>query len=294
MTSFTNQQLQSIVAQLDQAIYSHDQWYKSLLRVLITHLPPEEADLLPDAHLHCRFGQWYGSEQASFIKDNPAFIALGDAHEKMHRSARKLLQRMSEGVPISPIEWDHFENTLDRVRLEFQSLRLDYSTIAKNRDPLTEAQTRGSMLVELREQNALVSRGRQDCALVMFDLDHFKRVNDEFGHAAGDAVLVSTVRSVKEVLREYDKIYRYGGEEFLICMPSTNLEEAGHVCERMRAAIAGQRIQHASSIEPLQVTASFGVAALSSRRTVEESIACADAAMYKAKSAGRNRVVVGN
>lgn len=294
MMSFTNQQLQSVVAQLDQSIYSHEQWYKSLLRVLITHLPPEEADLLPDAHLHCRFGQWYGSKQASFIKDNPAFIALGEAHEKMHRSARKLLQRVSEGVSISPIEWDHFENTLDRVRIEFQSLRLDYSVMAKNRDPLTEAQTRASMLVDLREQNALVNRGRQDCSLVMLDLDHFKRVNDEFGHAAGDTVLVSTVRSIKEVLREYDKIYRYGGEEFLICMPSTNLEEARQVSERMRAAIAGQHIQHVSSVEPLHVTASFGVAALSSLRTVEESLASADRAMYSAKAAGRNRVVVDN
>jgi diguanylate cyclase len=292
MTSFTNQQLQSLIAQLDQSIYSHDQWYKNLLRILITHLPPETADLLPDAHRHCRFGQWYENYQSSFIKENPLFISLGDAHEKMHLGATKLLRRVSAGLPISPNEWDHFDNLLDRVRLEFQALRQEFATAAQNRDPLTEAQTRGTMLSELREQDALAKRGRQECALIMFDLDHFKRVNDAFGHAAGDLVLVSVVKCVKALLRPYDKIYRYGGEEFLICMPSANLEEATQVAERMRSAIARQSMRYNQAAEPLQVTASFGVAALSSHRTIDESLACVDRAMYSAKAAGRNCVIV--
>lgn len=292
MDSFTNHQLQLIIAQLDQAIYTHEQWYKNLLRILIAHLPPEEADLMPDAHQRCRFGQWYLGPQATFIQKTPAFNSLGDAHEQMHSNARILLQRISDGMTIPVTDWDNFDNTLDRMRLEIQALRHEFSEIARNRDPLTEAQTRASLLPELREQHALVKRGRQACALAMFDLDHFKRINDEHGHAAGDAVLVSTVKCVKSYLRPYDRIYRYGGEEFIICMPSTTIDQASHVAERMRSAIADQHVQSDKASDELQVTASFGVTVFSQSQTVQESLDCVDQAMYKAKSTGRNCEVV--
>ena len=248
--------------------------------------------MMPEAHRHCRFGQWYWSPQTSFIREYPAFTSLGDAHERMHISARNLLQLITDGRPIPANDWDHFDNDLDRMRLEFQSLRHEFAEIAQNRDPLTEAQTRDLMLSDIREQNTIVQRGRQDCALVMFDLDHFKHVNDKYGHITGDAVLASTVQCVKALLRPYDRIYRYGGEEFVICMPSTTLDQARQVAERMRKAIAEQRVQHEKSKESLQVTVSFGVVMLTQLRTVEESIDHADKAMYEAKRSGRNCVVV--
>jgi diguanylate cyclase (GGDEF)-like protein len=294
MDSFTNQQLQTVISQIDQAIYNHDQWYKNLLRVLVSHLPPDEADMMPDAHLRCRFGQWYDSPQSTFIQNDPAFLTLGEAHENMHSSARTLLQRATDGKPIPISDWDMFDNKLEKMRLEFHALRHEFASIAQNRDSLTEAQNRASMLPGMRDQQALVQRGRQTCALVMFDLDHFKRVNDEYGHAAGDKVLVSTVRCLKAILRPYDRIYRYGGEEFIVCMPSTSLEQAHVVAERMRTAIEAERIQYDDSSEPLQVRASFGVTVLTKTRTVEESIDSVDKAMYKAKVSGRNRVVDDN
>jgi diguanylate cyclase len=122
----------------------------------------------------------------------------------------------------------------------------------------------------------------------MFDLDYFKKVNDEYGHSTGDAVLVSSIKYVKLLLREYDRIYRYGGEEFIICMPSTTIDQASLVAERIRESIADQQFE----FDNLKVTASFGVSLLSDSRTVQESIDCSDKAMYKAKSAGRNCIVV--
>lgn len=287
MGSITNKQLQDVIAQLDQAISSHDQWYKNLQRVLITHAPPEESDLKPDAHRLCRFGEWYGSTQVDFMQENPLFVSLGELHEKMHTSARYLIQRVLDGLPISVSDWDHFDNTLDRMRLKIQALRDEYADIEQNRDPLTEAQTRSNLLSDLREQRALVERGKQVCILAMLDLDHFKRINDEFGHVAGDDVLVATVRCVKSQLRSYDRIYRYGGEEFMICMPSTTIDEAREVMERIRETIAEQHFEFTES----QVTASFGVTVLRASQTVEESIKIADEALYVAKAAGRNRVV---
>jgi diguanylate cyclase (GGDEF)-like protein len=291
MPSFTMQELQSAIAELDQAIFSHEQWYKSLLRILISRVPAEPADLRPDAHQHCRFGQWYENVSTALLREHPAFVSLGDAHEKMHVYARTLLQLVSDNKLVATSQLDQFENALDKMRLEIQSLRLELSEVIQNQDPLTGAQNRAGLLPWLREQHALSQRRGQHCALTMLDLDHFKRANDEYGHLAGDKVLISTVQCLQTILRPYDRIYRYGGEEFLLCMPGTTPEEAREVAERMCHAVAAQRIQPDGFDNILQVTASLGVAMLDPSRSVEASIESADNAMYRGKKSGRNCVV---
>lgn len=291
MPPYTTQELQSAIAELDQAIFSHEQWYKSLLRILISRVPAEPADLRPAAHQHCRFGQWYGNVSTTLLRDHPAFISLGDAHEKMHVYARTLLQLVSDNKPVTTGQLDQFENALDKRRLEIQSLRHELSEVIQSQDPLTGAQNRAGLLPWLREQQALSQRRGQQCALTMLDLDHFKQVNDQYGHLTGDKVLISTVQCLQAILRPYDRIYRYGGEEFLLCMPGTTPEEAREVAERMCHAVAAQRIQIEGSNKILQVTASLGVAMLDPSRSVEASIEAADTAMYRGKKSGRNCVV---
>lgn len=291
MPPFTTQELQSAIAELDQAIVSHEQWYKSLLRILISRVPAEPADLRPAAHQHCRFGQWYGNVSTTLLRDHPAFISLGDAHEKMHVYARTLLQLVSDNKPVTTGQLDQFENALDKMRLEIQSLRHELSEVIQSQDPLTGAQNRAGLLPWLREQQALSQRRGQQCALTMLDLDHFKQVNDQYGHLTGDKDLISTVQCLQTILRPYDRIYRYGGEEFLLCMPGTTPEEAREVAERMCHAVAAQRIQIEGSNKILQVTASLGVAMLDPSRSVEASIEAADTAMYRGKKSGRNCVV---
>lgn len=228
--------------------------------------------------------------QAAFLYNHPTYASLGAAHEKMHVYARTLLQRVVNNETISESDFDRFNNTLDRMRLEFQSLRLELADLVQNRDPLTGARNRLNLLASLREQYALVQRGVQVCAIVMLDLDHFKRVNDEYGHSIGDAVLVATVNCLQAHARPYDRIYRYGGEEFLLCMPGMTLDQARDAAERLREAIAALQIPVNKSGESIQITASFGVAVLSASRSVEDSIDRMDKAMYVAKTSGRNRV----
>ena len=292
MSSLSNQQLQSVISQIDQAISSHDRWYKQLLRVLIARIPPESVDLSPEAHLRCQFGKWYTSSMADFFRGHPAFVSLGDAHQQMHDCARTLCQQVVDDMPVSLDGWERFDEKVEGVRLEFQALRREFVEMAQNLDPLTEALNRSSLLSDLRAQQALLMRSGTPCALIMIDLDHFKRVNDVHGHAAGDAVLVSVVQCLKTMLRPYDRIYRYGGEEFLLCMPSTTPEQARQVAERMRATVSTQKVHLNHTDSALQITASFGIAPLLSYGTVEESIDHADKAMYRAKTAGRDRVEI--
>lgn len=292
MSSLSSQQLQSVISQIDQAISSHDHWYKQLLRVLIAHIPPESVDLSPDAHRRCHFGTWYASSKADFFRDHPAFVSLGDAHQKMHDCARALCQHVVNDMPVSLDSWERFDEKVEDVRLEFQALRREFVDMVQSLDPLTEALNRSSLLADLRAQQALLMRSGTPCTLIMIDLDHFKRVNDDHGHVAGDTVLVSIVQCLKTMLRPYDRIYRYGGEEFLLSMPGTTPEQATQVAERMRATVSTLKVRLNSSDRELHVTASFGIAPLLSNRTVEESIDHADKAMYSAKTAGRDRVVV--
>jgi diguanylate cyclase len=288
----SNQELQAAIAQLDQAIYSHEQWHTGVLRALIAHLPPDPADLAPDAYRQCRFGRWYEGEEPGPLREHPAFVALGEAHRQMHDGAATLLRKSEDGLDVPINEYDQFTNLLDRMRLEIQSLRSELQEAAHSRDPLTGARNRAGLLTYLREQQALVRRGVQSCALAMVDIDHFKEVNDRHGHAAGDAVLRRLAERFLGELRPYDRLYRYGGEEFLIVMPQLSLEDAVEVGERLRRGLSAQGAGDGAGVADLRVTVSIGIAALDAEQAVEESIDRADAALYRAKEGGRDRVVL--
>ena len=129
----------------------------------------------------------------------------------------------------------------------------------------------------------------------MLDLDHFKRVNDELGHLAGDAALKAVVAAIKDTIRAEDAIYRFGGEEFLVVLRLDTFENLTTAAERLRAAVADARIAHPSN-EPLDVvTISLGCVLLTPgdlSQSDDEWFARADAALYRAKANGRNRAEV--
>lgn len=287
-----DQQLQAVIGELETAYNWHEQWYKNVLRTLVARVPAKPADMLPNAHQVCPFGQWYARASDSFLQAQPHFAEIRDKHERMHALAADLLKQVTQGLPVTLGEWDAYQNAVDDMRLDLHSLRARLARHAQERDPLTGALTRAVLQADLREQDALVQRGIASCALAMLDLDHFKSVNDTYGHAAGDQVLVATVRCVRSVLRPYDRLYRYGGEEFLICMPGVSGVQAGDLAERIRKAISEQRVWLDDGQRHIQVTGSIGVAMHDASRTVEESLGIADKAMYEAKALGRNRVVV--
>jgi diguanylate cyclase (GGDEF)-like protein len=121
----------------------------------------------------------------------------------------------------------------------------------------------------------------------MMDVDHFKAVNDTYGHGAGDQALATSTRYVMAHLRPYDKLFRYGGEEFLLSMPNTDATTGYEVVERVRQGLAATPILYDGKAT-LQITMSFGLAMLDPDVSVERSIDRADKAMYVAKAAGRN------
>jgi diguanylate cyclase (GGDEF)-like protein len=157
-------------------------------------------------------------------------------------------------------------------------------------DPLTGALTRRGFDVEIGRELHRSKRTRREFSLIVIDVDHFKAVNDRYGHASGDIVLQSVVGQIKQELRASDCIARLGGEEFVIALPETGLDGARVLAERIREKIAGSIVHRQS--QSIAITASFGIASDDGlddhwATTLER----ADAALYLAKTRGRNRCV---
>jgi diguanylate cyclase (GGDEF)-like protein len=157
-------------------------------------------------------------------------------------------------------------------------------------DALTGLMNRGASVQLLMRELARGTRERRAVGIVLADLDHFKRVNDSYGHLAGDAVLQEAALRMKNCVRSYDTVARYGGEEFLILVPSANEAIAFRQAERMRRAIESTPVRTCSGDIP--VTASFGVASTDDTGSLDVTnlLRLADAALYRAKSLGRNCV----
>jgi diguanylate cyclase (GGDEF)-like protein/PAS domain S-box-containing protein len=161
-------------------------------------------------------------------------------------------------------------------------------------DFLTGLLTRRAFTERLEEEFQRAIREKTHLCVIMVDVDHFKSINDIHGHQVGDLVLQKLTKCLSKVLRAYDFIGRHGGEEFLVCLPNTKLEQGVKIAERMRKAVSELKISLLYLKDPIKLTASFGVASHipSASDTPDKLISLADRAMYDAKESGRNKVCI--
>ena len=186
----------------------------------------------------------------------------------------------------------HFEPAQIEVLKSFAALvveELELRRVAQI-DTLTEAATRRSLIVEMEKAVAVFQRTGRPATLLMLDVDHFKKVNDTYGHGAGDQVLRTLCARLTPMLRKEDILGRLGGEEFGILLNGSDADHALHAAERLRQAVEALRF---TTPVPFQVTASFGLACLEACCTdVATWMERADGALYAAKRGGRNRTCV--
>jgi diguanylate cyclase len=156
-------------------------------------------------------------------------------------------------------------------------------------DALTDLANRRRALDVAAQQLGRRRRDGTPLSLILGDVDHFKSINDRFGHDVGDRVLVEVAQALRRATREYDTVCRWGGEEFLVVLPETALSAALQVAERAREAVQQARVSHNGHV--LVATITLGVSTLRDGESLEDAIARADAAMYRGKVGGRNRCV---
>ncbi|MFP4391941.1 MAG: diguanylate cyclase [Desulfohalobiaceae bacterium] len=174
----------------------------------------------------------------------------------------------------------NLQSRLLNTQAQLQQLaRIDHLTCSYNRRAILEL---------LKQELNRTRREHGQLSLAMLDIDHFKSINDQFGHQIGDIVLQECIRRTEEILRKYDLVGRFGGEEFLLVFPNTNLEQAEMICTRVKESISSQPIR--AQDKKVGCTVSLGVTTWNGQDSLDQLIMQVDAAMYKAKDMGRNMV----
>lgn len=221
-------------------------------------------------------------------------IAKGDYDQKVSfygdfsdaiNSMIKILQEKEELDRISREK----DIKLQKYADELASLNKQLNEMAIT-DSLTGALNRRQFDVQMEHELQRSQRFGKTFSLVMFDIDFFKQFNDDFGHQAGDQVLIGISQFVKHEIRKTDRLYRYGGEEFALILPETDLNSAAQLTEKIRKKMAETHVNYKGNCLP-KITASFGVASYSQQiHDPAHLINAADKALYHAKNSGRNCV----
>ncbi|SEN76020.1 GGDEF domain-containing protein [Cryobacterium luteum] len=214
-------------------------------------------------------------------------------HEQLHEVTLQMTVQtagLQSQMLINTIEIEQARHEVEKSKVEVRVERLRAEKLfdEAHTDPLTQLANRRGLDRELPWMVRGAHTETQQLCAAMIDLDQFKRVNDEHGHATGDEVLTITAAMLRTITRSADLAVRVGGEEFLIVFADTNLVEAGIACERLLSAV---RNHEWHSIAPgLECTVSVGLAALGNEESVPDWLARADAALYEAKRTGRDRI----
>ena len=283
-----------ILAELDKALGEHLalllRWNRKLL--LPDSPPPSNGDDIEHDHDHdCDFGAWYTINRHNRLIDQPAMHALAATHHQLHESAKRLLEGRELDGNVDSAEFDMMALRAESFFAQVRRLERAFRTARSDVDPLTGTYNRQTMLGDLNAERERTIRTGIPTAIALVDLDHFKAINDTHGHQAGDVVLQSVAGILQSHVRPFDKVYRYGGEEFLICLPNADMTQCARVLERLRRVVEASPVVTSDALH-LPVTASIGAAPMTKGRTVEQIIEKADQALYAAKEGGRNRVRV--
>lgn len=271
---------------------SHLEWIERLIDAVAMNAPVQMPEL---DHTRCEFGQWlHGNE---LIRDANYQESLQQMHAAMHHvvaEIRSILEHPRASAAIYGLLKKAETYSLE-LGSEISLLNNVVIMSVYNKDPLTGFLSRRFMERVMLNQMEIARATEAAFSLIMFDLDHFKQINDSHGHQTGDRVLEHVAAIVRSSLRQSDLVFRYGGEEFLVVLPSTGIQQARQLAEKLRQRIAQSPLP---GDEALPITASFGVLQIApdsykvvDMLLVRDLIDECDARLYNAKHRGRNCVV---
>jgi two-component system chemotaxis response regulator CheY len=217
--------------------------------------------------------------------DRKTQIILLTAFEEIDYLKRSINVGVNRYI-TKPVNGFHLHETL--LECAHSLLAEEALQCAARTDHLTGIANRWEIMRRFDAEKGRAERHGTPLSIIIADIDHFKSINDRFGHIAGDRALRSVAKAIRSSIRVEDACGRWGGEEFLLLLPDTDLANAAVVAEKLRYAVSGLAIQWEG--EPIAVTMSMGVGQFSPGMTLDECLRGADLALYRAKEGGRNRV----
>ncbi|WEK05216.1 MAG: sensor domain-containing diguanylate cyclase [Candidatus Devosia phytovorans] len=270
---------------------AHRQWFKSIQGIDVTQAPLDitfcryvlqngQAMTIPNAELDPR------------VKDNP--FVTGPAHIRSYAGAPLTTH---DGYVIGSVcavgsTARDFTSREQEILADLAAIAMEQIELRKvaTVDSLTSVLNRRAFKEDSEKFVTLAKRHRNALSCISFDIDHFKSINDTYGHAGGDQVLIAVAKAVSEQLRQSDLVGRLGGEEFAVLLPHTDGLRAMEVAEKLRLLLRG--LTFPGSRPPISVSASFGIAMLDPNvDTIESLLQKADEALYEAKRSGRNKCI---
>ncbi|ARU57463.1 signal transduction diguanylate cyclase [Oleiphilus messinensis] len=288
---FTKARLASTFNEINKHLEEPEDIYTRLCRRLQTTLDVESilTIFLQELSVFVNFGVFtFKTEDAQirYATDKPQTHSCNYTVQLNDNSIGVI--EFSRSIRYSEEELNIFENLLTTLIFPLRNAILYRQALeAALTDSLTGIGNKRALDANLHRETELASRHKTPLSVIVFDLDRFKQVNDQFGHVAGDQVLKSVVRCVVDSCRASDLCFRSGGEEFTILLSETHTAGARIIAERIRERVAALEIEYQGDIIP--VTISMGTATYSKGETITDWISRADAALYRAKNDGRNR-----
>ncbi|MBK9363349.1 MAG: diguanylate cyclase [Rubrivivax sp.] len=280
---------QRLVDELDAAVEAHLGWTRRVLRCAVLHTHPGDDVLAADAHRRCRFGSWFLAQQDDFAAlDAAATARVCEQHERMHDAVRALCAALLAGRRGEPADLDTFEATQSSLVNGLAQLKTRLLAHSARHDPLTGLPLRYGLEDEYGRHLALAARGGHRLALMLADVDHFKRVNDRHGHAVGDQALRHIAGVLRGTARAAEPVFRFGGEEFLLLLHARDAGAAAQAAERVLRALRDAPLQLADGTR-LDLRISAGLSLAGDDETMAVAVERADRALYAAKQAGRDR-----
>jgi len=272
---------------------AHHEWSRRVLRCAVLRTSPGDDVLREDAHALCEFGHWFAANRSQFDElDAERAVDLERNHVQMHAAIRNICRAILDGRPGNAEDLDTFELT-QRPLIENLA---HFKTLAVSKrshiDILTGLPLRHDMEHDFDLMMKRNQRRGTALLIMMVDVDHFKRCNDEHGHAAGDIVLQRLAVALKFSLRDEDFVFRFGGEEFVLLLEVKKVANAaGNAAQRVLDIVRALSIElpNGATVRP---TVTIGVAQATEKESLDSVVQRADSAMYAGKKSGRNRCVI--
>lgn len=273
---------------LDRLATAHGEWLKNWHLSVLSELAGERRQR---AEPPPAFTDREGALDEPVFADHPQRAHLREQLRSISDRAESLAETVRCSATLPTEDYSALMDAVVAFNSALRQLRNDIWNRLANVDALTGLGDRQAMWERLNIECERHGRDHQPCCVAMLDLDSFKEINDTYGHAAGDQVLRRVASLLAASVRPYDAVFRFGGDEFVLCLPTTDLRAAWAIVERLRLKLANDRIALKDG-RTVAITASVGIALLTAEDGVELALENADAALYTAKRNGRNGVHV--
>jgi len=287
---FEHKQIELAISVLEQAVDNHTKWLQCVHESVICGEPADEEIIAVNAHQNCKLGKWYYNQTNGIFNDFTEFVDIEEPHRVMHEAASDLLKRKD----LDKLNIDDYRDFIKKQQEVIQNLlKLKDKLVSffHSFDSLTGAINRDAFYYIVGQEQARSAREKCTCCLAMIDIDHFKNINDTYGHVTGDHALREFAQLIKKRVRKSDTLCRFGGEEFILLFPDTEELQGYELVEEIRKTVAETQFKIGDNLS-LQFSFSAGVAECKPSANLEEVIESTDSKLYQAKQSGRNKVIV--